>query len=226
MSKDTQTDASASVAQQNPPASTDTAKRPPLWVRYLAVIAIGALVGLGAGLVVNASRADKYVATSTFALIPGASLPTTQGSNSELPPTDPGQLTLLTPVVAALTSDVSTSDVVAQRVGEDVEYTAVEQLIPNSPLLFSVRVTADTPESAVNVARTYQDVMTSSDKVKQSLTGSGAALRVVTSAIPPTKSSTPSSILVIAATGVTGAFIAAGGYWLLRNRRKLDVNSG
>lgn len=167
---------------------------------------VGLLIGLLAGWMVVATRADTYVTATTFGVVPAGD-PVEQGVSTRL---DPGQLAFLTPVVSSVVTDPATIDRVEGVLGRDPGVVYAPSLIADSPLLFRVEVRADTPEWAAEAAHAMEEVLPTTDKARGILEDSRAQLIVTASASEPSTNQVVPTAVTVLATGLAGALIGAG----------------
>ncbi|AJT42560.1 hypothetical protein UM93_15650 [Psychromicrobium lacuslunae] len=194
------------------------------WGKAVLLI-IGLLLGLTVGAVAGSMQKDSYTASTTYAIVqsPSASSTANPATAGVQPRTEPGQLALLTPVIAAVVADPVTSDTVESIVGHQINAQVQQRLIPNSPLIFNVQVSATTAQEAYDVARAYEKSMPEMPKVVDSLVPAQAKLTVVTGAEEPTKNQGLPKVLLIAAGGVVGLLVFAAAIWAFSQRKNWAV---
>lgn len=189
-----------------------------------AVLALGLILGLVAGVIASGTQQASYLATSTYALIPGSSVPGQTGTApATRMPAESGQLALLTPVIAAVVSDPASKDEAAKILGGTTDAVVQTRLVPNSPLLFSVQVTGTSAEETYAVAQAYETAMPGIAKVSSSLAGTGATLAVVTGAEMADKSQSLPKPLIILAAGLAGLLVFGAAAWAYSQRKRWAV---
>lgn len=219
----------APVGQESPLAirsRAETKVRKGFLARYWGVavlLVVGLLLGLAAGAIAASTQKDNYTASTTYAIVQSPVSSSGTNAASALPRTEPGQLALLTPVIAAVISDPATIDRVEALLGHSTTAQVQQRMIPNSPLIFSVQVSATTSQEAYQVAQAYEKAMPAMPKVVDSLVPAQAKLAVVTGAQEPTKNQGLPRTLLIAAGGVVGLLAFGAAIWAFSQRKNWAV---
>ncbi len=216
----------AAAESETPALRTNRAARPKpsLWRRSwptALLLLLGLGLGLLAGVLASGVQKPSYLASSSYALIPGTAAPS-QPSDPQAtrPPAESGQLALLTPVIAAIVADPATKAAVDDVVGRSTSATVSPRLIPNSPLLFSVQINGSSPEETFAVAQAYETVMPRVAKVAEVLSGSGAKLGVVTGAEKTEQGQGLPKPLIVLGSGAAGLLVFGAIAWAYANRRR------
>ena len=191
-------------------------------------LVVGLILGVVAGVVASGAQKASYLATSTYALIPGGATvpglePIPSGGQPPIVPAESGQLALLTPVIAAVISDPATKSEVQKITGSSADAVVVSKLVPNSPLLFSVQVSAGSADRAYSLAQAYEESMPDIAKVTSSLAGTGATLAVVTGAEKSETSQGLPAPVIIGIAGFAGLVVFAAISWAWLQRRRWSV---
>lgn len=198
--------ATATPTPKQPVTPAPRSPRRRLALVVLIATGIGLAVGLGAGAVIAHERPDSYIATSTFALIPGGQCPV----HPTFPCSDPGQVALITPIVAASVESTETDRAVAAALHHPITASVSQTLIPDSPLLFTVQARSTTAKDAYTTAAAFEQKLPRNSSVVTALASNQTALKVVTNATVPTDNQAVSQLLIIAGSTAAGALLAGG----------------
>lgn len=213
----------APTGEASRPGRTERGKRSMLrrsWPVALFLL-VGLALGLLAGMVASELQKPSYLASSSYALIPGTAAPSEPGAAQQArPPAESGQLALLTPVIAAVVADPATKAAAEQTLGRSTDATVVTKLIPNSPLLFSVQINASSAAETFAVAQAYEAVMPQTGKVTDALGGSGAKLAVVTGAEQAEQGQGLPRPVILLGGGVAGLLVFGAIAWAYLNRSR------
>ena len=183
--------------------------------------AVGLLLGLIAGMIVNAVAAPTYLSSTTYGLAPTAQEEGESEAQLRMR-TELAQLSFLTPVISAKTTDAGMRDRIEERIGRETDAEIIPSLIPDSNLIFQVQVRATDPQDAYDAAVALQELLVEDPENSSILEAADAELLVVSAATEAESATALSPGLILAGAAAAGALLGVAvvmAYGQRRGRR-------